>query len=182
MKDELEEQETQGSFSSVGRMDILTTVLGTPEHGGRVRGAGRGVGIKQFFGSVSFARSQIKPTLTEDDIKAIKDKLRGEMMADIEQELMPKLRADIMAEFATLSGQVPTTPVVPTSRGMTSKASCDSPDMSHPTIPDIDPDCRLYIRGPPERLVALGMYSNFLYNIFIDQFEVTNYILFVHQC
>ena len=178
MKDELEEQERQGSFSSVGRVDILTTALGTPEHGGRVRGAGRGVGIKQFFGSVSLARSQVKPTLTEEDIEAIKDKLRGEMMADIEQELMPKLRAEMMAELASLSGQVPNAPGGTASRGMTSNASCDAPDMSGPTLPDIDPDCRLYIRGPPERLVALGMYFNFVYYIFIDEFEVTNYILF----
>ncbi|CAA0826047.1 Unknown protein [Striga hermonthica] len=47
--DSLEEQCTQGSFKPVGRNDILATALGKPEHPGRVRGVGKGVGIKDFF-------------------------------------------------------------------------------------------------------------------------------------
>ena len=45
------EQNSQGSFVIQGRQDILTTVLGTEEHPGRVRTAGYGVGVRQYFGS-----------------------------------------------------------------------------------------------------------------------------------
>jgi len=34
-----------------GRKDILTTAIGTEEHPGRVRTAGYGVGVRQYFGS-----------------------------------------------------------------------------------------------------------------------------------
>ncbi len=42
---------TQGTFVPEGRHDILTEALGTDEHPGRVRTAGKGVGLKKYFGS-----------------------------------------------------------------------------------------------------------------------------------
>ena len=47
------EQTSQGGFILEGRHDILAAAIGRPEHPGRVRGAGSGVGIRQFFGSSS---------------------------------------------------------------------------------------------------------------------------------
>jgi len=49
----LVEQTSQGGFIPKGRHDILVAAIGRPEHPGRVRGAGSGVGICQFFGSSS---------------------------------------------------------------------------------------------------------------------------------
>jgi len=49
----LVEQTSQGGFIPEGRHDILAAAIGRPEHPGRVRGAGSGVGIRQFFGSSS---------------------------------------------------------------------------------------------------------------------------------
>ncbi|KAL5153959.1 hypothetical protein HKD37_19G053423 [Glycine soja] len=49
--DSFEEQATQGSFIPHGRQDVLVAVIGRPEHPGRVRAAGAGVTIKQYFGS-----------------------------------------------------------------------------------------------------------------------------------
>jgi len=51
MQDSFEEQVTQGSLVPHGRQDVLTTAIGRPEHPGRVRAAGAGVTIKQYFGS-----------------------------------------------------------------------------------------------------------------------------------
>ncbi|KAH1247091.1 hypothetical protein GmHk_06G017058 [Glycine max] len=49
--DSLEEEATQGSFVPHGHQDVLIAVIGRPEHPGRVRAAGAGVTIKQYFGS-----------------------------------------------------------------------------------------------------------------------------------
>ncbi|KAH1203398.1 hypothetical protein GmHk_17G049657 [Glycine max] len=49
--DSFEEQVTQRSFVPHGREDVLTAAIGRPEHPGRVRAAGAGVTIKQYFGS-----------------------------------------------------------------------------------------------------------------------------------
>ncbi|KAL5128311.1 hypothetical protein HKD37_14G040577 [Glycine soja] len=49
--DSFEEQATQGSFVPYGRQDVLVAAIGRPEHPGRVRTAGAGVTIKQYFGS-----------------------------------------------------------------------------------------------------------------------------------
>ncbi|KAL5166025.1 hypothetical protein HKD37_18G051069 [Glycine soja] len=49
--DSFEEHATQGSFVPHGRQDVLAAAIGRPEHPGRVRAAGAGVTIKQYFGS-----------------------------------------------------------------------------------------------------------------------------------
>ena len=51
MQDSFEEQSTQGSFVPHGRQDVLTAAMGRLEHPGRVRAAGAGVTIRQYFGS-----------------------------------------------------------------------------------------------------------------------------------
>jgi len=51
VQDSLEEQASQGSFVAHGRQDVLIAAIGRPEHPGRVRVAGVGVTIKQYFGS-----------------------------------------------------------------------------------------------------------------------------------
>ena len=64
VQDSLEEQASQGSFVPHGRQDVLTTAIGRPEHPGRVRAAGAGVTIKQYFGSAprsSRSSSSIPP-------------------------------------------------------------------------------------------------------------------------
>jgi len=53
----LVEQTSQGGFIPEGRHDILAAAIGRPEHPGRVRGVGSGVGICQFFGSSSLQSS-----------------------------------------------------------------------------------------------------------------------------
>jgi len=50
MKASLEEQTRQSTFVPHGHEDILNTAIGRPDHGGRVRAAGFGVTISQYFG------------------------------------------------------------------------------------------------------------------------------------
>nr|KYP62103.1 hypothetical protein KK1_016627 [Cajanus cajan] len=49
-QNELDEQASQGSFVIDGRQDILNTALGRLEHPGRVRTAGVGTPISQYYG------------------------------------------------------------------------------------------------------------------------------------
>jgi len=41
---------SQGNFDPEGHRDILVEAIGRPEHCGRTRAAGQGVGIKLYFG------------------------------------------------------------------------------------------------------------------------------------
>jgi len=49
VQDSFEEQATQGSFVPCGCQDVLIAAIGRPKHPGRVRVAGAGVTIKQYF-------------------------------------------------------------------------------------------------------------------------------------
>jgi len=67
------QQSSQGSFVSQGRQDILTEA----EHPGRVRTAGFGVGVRQFFGSASRSSSSKTPA-TPDQLAKIREDLKRE--------------------------------------------------------------------------------------------------------
>ncbi|KAL6517095.1 hypothetical protein OROHE_017801 [Orobanche hederae] len=64
-KDELEAQCTQGSFTPEGRHDILAEAIGRPEHPGRVRRIGFGVGIRDYFGRSSRRSASINESVTK---------------------------------------------------------------------------------------------------------------------
>ncbi|KAI9078215.1 hypothetical protein K1719_039829 [Acacia pycnantha] len=48
--DELVQQTEEGSFTPTGRMDILATAIGKPNHPGQVRGEPTRVGLSRYFG------------------------------------------------------------------------------------------------------------------------------------
>ena len=135
------EQNTQGSFIPHGRQDILSTAIGTPEHAGRVRAAGRGMGIRQYFGPPSSSSGLCnKPHVSEVDFQSLKEELT--------KAIKEELKAELLRELASQSAQ----PSVP--------PKDDSPIPQDLTT---DADCELYITGPPERLVALGIfYHNYI--------------------
>ncbi|GMN66887.1 hypothetical protein TIFTF001_035953 [Ficus carica] len=54
--EEFSQQETQGSFKSVGTKDILTKALGNAEHSGRIRGQSKFVKQSQYFNLVPSSR------------------------------------------------------------------------------------------------------------------------------
>ncbi|KAL6558692.1 hypothetical protein OROMI_019042 [Orobanche minor] len=55
-----------GSFTPEGRHDILTEAIGRPEHPGRVRGIGFGVGIRDYFGRSSRRSASINESMLEE--------------------------------------------------------------------------------------------------------------------
>ncbi|KAH1266334.1 hypothetical protein GmHk_01G001845 [Glycine max] len=66
--DSFEEQAIQGSFVPHGRQDVLAAAIGRPEHPGRVRAAGAGVTIKQYFGSAPHT-SRSASSLPPDELQ-----------------------------------------------------------------------------------------------------------------
>ncbi|KAH1228856.1 hypothetical protein GmHk_10G028764 [Glycine max] len=68
--DSFEEQATQGSFVPHGRQDVLVATIGRPEHPGRVRAAGAGVTIKQYFGSAP-RTSRSASSLPPDELQQL---------------------------------------------------------------------------------------------------------------
>jgi len=62
------QQSSEGSFVTQGRQDILVVAIGREEHLGRVRTAGYGVSVRQFFGLAprsSSASAPIKDQLAQ---------------------------------------------------------------------------------------------------------------------
>ncbi|KAL5127862.1 hypothetical protein HKD37_14G040208 [Glycine soja] len=135
--DSFEEQATQGSFVPHGRQDVLAAANGRPEHPGRVRAAGAGATIKQYFGSTP--RTSRKKCITE------------------------KVTRQVMASFNKLQSQmqsqglaVPPEPLVgPSGPLVSTKGSCVDPSGNDPETGDSD-RCGLYIEADPTRLVAMG--------------------------
>jgi len=81
----LVEQTFQGGFIPKGRHDILAAAIGRPEHPGRVRGAGSGVGIRQFFGSSSRQSSCSHGADCEQRLKEM-------ITAQVREELMHQFK------------------------------------------------------------------------------------------
>ncbi|KAL5184673.1 hypothetical protein HKD37_17G048346 [Glycine soja] len=126
--DSFEEQVTQRSFVPHGREDVLTAAIGRPEHPGRVRAAGAGVTIKQYFGSA--------PETSLAD-PANQGPARGSQMQSQGLALPPK-------------------PLVgPSGPRVSTKGSCVDPSGNDPETGDSD-RYGLYIEADPARLVALG--------------------------
>jgi len=74
--------ESQSNFGSEGRYDILVEAIRRPEHCGRVRAAGQGVGIKLYFG-VSQRESSSSPKESETQMKT---KIHEELMEQMRNE------------------------------------------------------------------------------------------------
>ncbi|XP_058753581.1 uncharacterized protein LOC131626757 [Vicia villosa] len=130
--DSLVEKTSQGAFVPQGRKDILVEALGQPEHPGRVRGVGRGVGILQYFGPHS-RNASTPPVISSKQIEAIK----MELTQQIKEELMQDLTS---MGFSKNFPTCPPNTVVP-----------GSPKNSHSTVlsipeeDEIPEQCELYV-------------------------------------
>ncbi|KAH1202844.1 hypothetical protein GmHk_17G049208 [Glycine max] len=122
-----------------GCQDVLTAAIGQPEHPGRVRAAGAGVTIKQYFGSAPRMSCSSSSMLPEDL-----------------QQLTQEIR-DLLDESITKNGlALPSEPEVgPSGARVNTKESCVAPSGNDPETGDSD-KCELYIEENPSRLVALG--------------------------
>jgi len=87
--------DSQGNFTPEGRHDILVEALGRPEHPGRVRAAGQGVGIKEYFGA---ARSHLSSSPKESK-KELKNRLREELMEEMRKET-ERMKGELRQELS----------------------------------------------------------------------------------
>ncbi|KAL5179633.1 hypothetical protein HKD37_01G000902 [Glycine soja] len=93
-EDSLEEQVTQGSFVPHGRQDILNTAIGRPDHGGRIRAAGSGVTITQYYGRASRTCSSSSTSISQQQLDEVVARLREDMTGQIREELRTQLEEE----------------------------------------------------------------------------------------
>ncbi|KAL5179258.1 putative 3,4-dihydroxy-2-butanone kinase [Glycine soja] len=170
MQDSLEEQATQGSFVLHGHQDILNTTIGRLEHLGRVRVAGTGVIISQYFGQASRA-SNI----------GIKDEIRNEVEEEHKQQQEAWRRAveeqhsrnlEIMKQYC----------------GVSTKGSCAAPEAQglpkEPSDVDVDLMGLFKVEDESTLLVALGkVYENSstIHNVrYADDIIRVNVVTYYH--
>ncbi|GMN19581.1 hypothetical protein TIFTF001_049931 [Ficus carica] len=92
--EEFTQQETQGSFESVGTEDILTKALGNAEHSGGIRGQSKFVKQSQYF-------NLVHPSREKDEVSDMKLKIAA--LERTVQELCAKhgINRETMAEEMT---------------------------------------------------------------------------------
>ncbi|KAI9116596.1 hypothetical protein K1719_012254 [Acacia pycnantha] len=95
--DELEEQSSQGFFTQSGRMDILSTAIGKPDHPSCVRGEPRGVSLTKYFGRASQHSSQGK--LSKELMAKVLEEVRQELKVQLRQSLREELREELLHEL-----------------------------------------------------------------------------------
>ncbi|KAL6286131.1 hypothetical protein ACE6H2_010521 [Prunus campanulata] len=104
--DDLQKQVSEGTLTVSGSNDILTLALGTPEHGGRVRGAGAGVTPTQFFNLPKQQRVKFGDKLKESVREAVREEtLRIE--AKSRETIMEAVRAERETLLAYIRQLVP---------------------------------------------------------------------------
>ncbi|KAH1253905.1 hypothetical protein GmHk_04G010453 [Glycine max] len=99
--DSFEEQATQGSFVPHGRQDVLTAAIGRPEHPGRVRAAGAGVTIKQYFG-LAPQTSRSSSSLPPEELQQLTQQIRDQL----EESITERVTRQLMASFSQMQSQI----------------------------------------------------------------------------
>ncbi|KAL8090753.1 hypothetical protein AgCh_039993 [Apium graveolens] len=85
---ELHNPASEGSWTPQGHDDLLTCVLGNKEHGGRVRGVGGGVKMKDVFKSGPRRHSGLVST---DELATITEEIRKKVQKECEEIMNSKL-------------------------------------------------------------------------------------------
>ncbi|CAL9013408.1 unnamed protein product [Prunus brigantina] len=120
--DDLRKQVSEGTLTVSGSNDVLTMALGTPEHGGRVRGAGARVSPTQFFNLPRQQRVKFVDKLKESVMAAVREETKKmEAMAKesvmeavrSEREIMLKQFSQLIPNFdPNMLSKIPTTPTI----------------------------------------------------------------------
>ncbi|KAL5179417.1 hypothetical protein HKD37_01G000724 [Glycine soja] len=88
------EMTTEAAKEIAEKIDVLSTAIGRPEHPGRVRAAGAGVTIKQYFGPAprtSRSSSSLPPEELQQLTQQIKDQLEESITEKVTRQLMASL-------------------------------------------------------------------------------------------
>ncbi|CAL9018530.1 unnamed protein product [Prunus brigantina] len=143
--DDLKKQVSEGTLTVSGSNNVLTLALGTPEHGGRVRGVGAGVSPTQFFNLPRQQRVKFADKLKESVMEEVREETK-KMEARAKESVMEAVRAEreiLLKQFnqlipnfdPNLLGKTPTTPITPIlpipqeqspKNPMSDKASCSN--------------------------------------------------------
>lgn len=161
----MEEQCSQGSFIPRGREDILTTAIGRPEHPGRVRGEGAGVGLRSYFGP---SQKQKGTCMSQEELAQLEQTIAARLTPSIAAQLTPAITAHVEEEMRKLFGAsiasmagsqqqdvVPPSDQAPVVTRASTKGSCagdsrvgcDNPDLVQLLVQE---------EGAEPRVVALG--------------------------
>ncbi|KAI5350659.1 hypothetical protein L3X38_003550 [Prunus dulcis] len=139
--DDLQKQVSEGTLTVSGSNDILTLALGTPEHGGRVRGVGAGVSRTQFFNFLRQQRVKFADILKESLMEAVREETI-KIEARAKESVMEEVRVDREIVLKQISQLIPNfdhnllnkTPITPIplpqdqspKNSMSDKASCSN--------------------------------------------------------
>ncbi|KAL5158689.1 hypothetical protein HKD37_15G043109 [Glycine soja] len=151
VQDSFEEQATHGSFVPHGRQDVLAAAIGRPEHPGRVRAAGAGVTIKQYFGSAP-RMSRSASSLLPDELQQLTQQIKDQLEESITEKVTSQLQSQMQSQGLAMP---PEPQVGPSGPRVSTKGSCVDPSGNDPETGDSD-RCGLYIEADPARLVAMG--------------------------
>jgi len=162
MKASLEEQTRQGSFVPHGREDILNTAIRQLDHGGRVRAAGSGVTITQYFGKAAHGSSCSSASISQvqlaeiigslqeqwkNDIQVLKHELKEQIILEMLQRGSP-ISAPIQPDIHVLGARVST-------KGSNAETAVNPSPPNH--VAPVKPTMGLYVhRQDSTELVALG--------------------------
>ncbi|KAL5193417.1 hypothetical protein HKD37_20G055641 [Glycine soja] len=99
--DSSKEQATQGSFVPHRRQDVLTAAIGRLEHPRRVRDAGAGVTIKQYFRSAP-RTSRSASSLPPGELQQLTQQIRDQL----EESITEKVTRQVMESFSHMQSQL----------------------------------------------------------------------------
>ncbi|XP_058740299.1 uncharacterized protein LOC131612541 [Vicia villosa] len=150
--DSLVQKATEGSFVPQGRQDILTEAIGRPEHPGRVRGVGRGVGIRQYFGPRPHDVASTSHVLNSTQIEAIKLKLTEEIREQVMRDI---------SSMSAFSQQYPNFPVCSpnTTKRASTNGSCSTMPHIQEDEEDIPEEYELYVDKKHHVVAYANVYN-----------------------
>ncbi|CAL2259824.1 unnamed protein product [Prunus armeniaca] len=102
--DDLKKQVSEGTLTVSGSNDVLTMALGTPEHGGRVRGVGAGESV---MAAVREETKKMAARAKESVMEAVK--AEREIVLKQFSQLIPNFDPNMLSKIPT----TPTTPIPP---------------------------------------------------------------------
>ena len=160
----------KGSFVPQVRDDILKTTIGRPDHGGRVRVAGSGVTITQYYGRSSRASTASSISISQEQMAEIIGSIREQVRNEIEEEKRQsietwkkELKDAIIIEMSQKGSQVAQATHVDINvlgaRVSTKESNaeiCVNPS-GEEQVPDVSPTMGLYVQHQDStQLAALG--------------------------
>ena len=100
IQNSLQEQASQGFFVAHGRQDVLTAAIGRPEYPGRVRAAGAGIMIEQFF-RLAPRTSRTSSSMAPEDLEQLTQKIKDQL----EESIIEKVTRNLMLSFNQMQSQ-----------------------------------------------------------------------------